>query len=268
MSPDIRTGTRRGGGPDTGRVPGIVRTFVRQLPYDLLAQVRNPAAAFFSLGLPLIFLITFTLIGADGDEAALYYAPATMAIAVISGTLTNIAITLVYLREYGLLKRLQLLPVNRSALLGSRVTASGVLSLGGVVLLGVYAAAVHGVVPKQPLTVAAAVLLFLLTGSALGLALTVVIPGENAAGPIANAVALPLLMLSGGFFPLDPSPDWVRTLASFLPFGSALDAAAAGYEGSAAVGDLGAAALASCAWTAAACVLVALRFRWVPRRRR
>ncbi|MFI9821091.1 ABC transporter permease [Streptomyces sp. NPDC052013] len=264
MSSDTDTPIRR----DAGRVPGAARAFSRQLPYDLLAQIRNPAAAFFSLGLPLIFLVTFTVIGAGGDDSAVYYAPATMAIAVVSGTLSNIAITLVYLREYGLLKRLQLMPVSRSALLGSRVAASGVLSLCGVVLLGVYAAAVHGAVPAQPATVVAAVLLLLLTGSALGLALTVVIPGESAAGPIANAVALPLLMISGGFFPLDSSPDWVRTLAAVLPIGSSLDAAVAGYDGSAVFGDLAAAALASGAWVAAASVLVALRFRWVPRHRR
>ncbi|MCW7989327.1 hypothetical protein XF35_29855 [Streptomyces platensis subsp. clarensis] len=249
-------------------VPGAVRTFGRQLRYDLLAQARNPAAAFFSLGLPLIFLITFTLIGARGDDTAVYYAPATMAIAVVSGTLSNIAITLVYLREYGLLKRLQLLPVRRAALLGSRVGASGVLSLGGVLLLAAYAAAVHGVVPEQPMSVVAAVLMLAMAGSALGLALTVLIPGENAAGPIANALALPLLMVSGGFFPLDASPEWVRQLASFLPFGSGIDAAVAGYEGAATVADLGETALATGVWTAAALTLVATRFRWVPRRRR
>ncbi|MGA5559828.1 ABC transporter permease [Streptomyces platensis] len=254
--------------PGTEAVPGGVRTFGRQLRYDLLAQARNPAAAFFSLGLPLIFLITFTLIAADGDDAAVYYAPATMVIAVVSGTLSNIAITLVYLREYGLLKRLQLLPVHRSALLGSRVAASGLLSWGGVLLLAAYAAAVHGAVPEQPVTVAAAVLMLAMAGSALGLALTVVIPGENAAGPIANALTLPLLMVSGGFFPLDASPEWVRGLSSFLPFGSGVDAAVAGYKGSATIGDLGETALATGLWTAAALTLVATRFRWVPRRRR
>jgi ABC-2 type transport system permease protein len=267
MSPNtVARSSRRTPGADV--VPGAVRTFAHQLRYDLLAQVRNPAAAFFSLGLPLIFLITFTVIGGDGDDTAVYYAPATMSIAVVSGTLSNIAITLVYLREYGLLKRLQLLPVPRSALLGSRVAAAGTLSLGGVVLLGGYAAAVHRVVPEQPVTVAAAVLVLAVTGSALGLALTVVIPSENAAGPIANAVALPLLMVSGAFFPLDSSPEWVGRLASCLPFGSGLEAAAAGYEGSATVRDLGEAVLVGGVWSAVAFTLVAWRFAWVPRRRR
>ena len=40
---------------------------------------------------------------------------------------------------------------------------------------------------------------------------------ENSAGPVANLVTLPQMLLSGVFFPTDSFPDWVRPVADNLP---------------------------------------------------
>ncbi|MFF1946426.1 ABC transporter permease [Rhodococcus qingshengii] len=247
---------------------GVPTLYLWQLRYDLLAQLRNPAAVFFSVALPLIFLVTFSVIGSQGEDTMTYYAPATMGIAVVSGTLTNIAITFAYLREYGLLKRWRLLPAPRGALLASRISASALLSLLGVAVIAVYAVIVGGTTPVQPLAVLIAVLLLTMTGSAIGLALTAIIPSENAAGPVANALALPLLMLSGGFFPLESAPEWVQTTASFLPFGEGVALAIAGYSGTAGAGDYWTAAVSCALWTGISIGVAAWRFSWTPRHRR
>ncbi len=260
------TANRREG--ERGRPPRVLRAFVHQLRYDLIMQVRNPAAMFFSIGLPLIFLVAFVAIGDNSAEAAEYYTPATMTIAIVTGTTTNIAITLVYLREYGLLKRMQLLPVPRVALLGSRVAASALLAMAAVLLLGVVAAVGYGTVPEQPVQLALITALLAVTGSALGAGLTVVIPSENAAGPISNALALPMLMISGGFFPLESAPEWVRTLASRLPFEPGLDASVTAYAGTLTWTDLGQAALVMGGWTLVVAALGVRFFSWTPRHRR
>jgi ABC-2 type transport system permease protein len=71
-----------------------------------------------------------------------------------------------------------------------------------------------------------------LTFSALGLAMTSVVPNADAAPPIVNASILPLLFLSGIFIPLgDDAPAWVRTVGAIFPVKHFVDAMRASYLG-------------------------------------
>ena len=57
-----------------------------------------------------------------------------------------------------------------------------------------------------------------LSFAALALALTGAIPNADAAPPIVNAAILPLLFLSGIFFPLDDrTPQWIVFIGGHLP---------------------------------------------------
>ncbi|MCP2258809.1 ABC-2 type transport system permease protein [Streptoalloteichus tenebrarius] len=249
-------------------VPGPLATLARQLRFDLLAQVRNPASALFTLGLPLLFLVTFTTIGGGRDATARYYAPATMAISAMSATFTSLVITLTYLREYGMLKHAQLLPVRAGVLLASRVLAASCVAAISIVLLGVVAVLAYDVRPEQPVHVVAAMLGLLIVGNALGIAITPLMPNETAASPISNAVSLPMLLLSGAFFSLDAAPEWIRTAASALPVRPLLMVAIDAYAGRAAWSELAVAAGITAGWVLAAVFTAAWLFTWIPRRRR
>lgn len=248
--------------------PGPMQGLLRQLRWDLLQQVRNPAAVFFTLALPLLFLIAFSVTSKDAGSAAEYYVPATMGLAVASGTLTNLAVTLTYLREYGQLKRLLVTPLPRSAYLGSRVVASGIVSLLTCVVLGVVGRLVYGVSLEQPAALALAMLLILAVGSALGVFATVVMRSESAAAPIANAIGLPLMLASGVFFPLTSTPAWFAQLADYLPFTRAVSLATAAYENEATAATMLGAVVTSGAWAVAAGALAVRFFAWAPRKRR
>ncbi|GGM81364.1 transport permease protein [Longimycelium tulufanense] len=249
-------------------VPAALPTLVRQLRYDLLAQVRNPASALFTLGLPLLFLIAFTMLGKDTQATARYYAPATMTISAMSATFTTLVITLTYLREYGILKRSQLLPVRAGVLLASRMLAGGLVAALAIVLMGVVAALAYDTRPEQPLQVAVAMLGLLIVGSTLGVAITPLMPNETAASPISNAISLPLLLLSGAFFSLDAAPEWVRTTASVLPVRPLLEVAIDAYAGQATWSQLAIAGGNATGWMFAAWLTAAWLFTWVPRHRR
>ncbi|GIT43977.1 MAG: hypothetical protein Ct9H300mP11_19130 [Chloroflexota bacterium] len=47
---------------------------------------------------------------------------------------------------------------------------------------------------------------------------------EDVAAPIANAIALPLMFLSGVFFPRDAMPEPLRAVADYLPLSFLADA--------------------------------------------
>ena len=112
-----------------------VRLVLHELRYDQKTFWRNPAATFFAVVLPIMFLIIFvTIFGnekielADGRliKGSTYYVPGIITLGVISTTFTNLAISLVAARERGLLKRVRKtpLPPGRS----SQATATAVVT--------------------------------------------------------------------------------------------------------------------------------------------
>ncbi|MFE0700976.1 ABC transporter permease [Streptomyces sp. NPDC058872] len=127
-------------------------------------------------------------------------------------------------REIGYLRELLMAPVHRSTLLlghcaGGTLTAT----VQGAVLLSL--AGVVGL-PYDP------VLLVLLLGcmvlasftiTSLALALAVTLRRAETFHTLLGLVMMPLLFLSGGFFPLSALPGWAHTLAAANPLAYAVD---------------------------------------------
>lgn len=239
-----------------------------QLKYDVKSQIRNPSATFFTLALPLLFLIAFGMTSDDPSSAAEYYVPSIMVLAIASGTLTNLAVTLTYLREFGQLKRILVTPLPVSAYLGSRVVAGAAVALLTVTVLGLVGYVAFDVSPAQPLVLALAVLMTLAVGSALGLAVTAFIRSETAAAPLANAISLPLLLVSGVFFPLTSMPDWVARISGYLPFTALVEGATGAYESEVNPDTIGNMLIYPSAWVALGVVIMWKGFSFSPVKRR
>src|SRR4029077_16457968 len=100
-----------------GRAPGPVGLVLHQARYDLLGILRNRQARFFTLMLPLIFLVIFVgvfgnhTVGPDHVKASTYYVPGLTAMAVIAGSFVNLVISVTAQREAGVLKRRRATPV-------------------------------------------------------------------------------------------------------------------------------------------------------------
>lgn len=250
------------------RRPHAVHSAVRQLRWDWRQQIRNPAAVFFTLALPVLFLLAFAVTSHDPGQAAAYYVPTTMGLAAASGTLTNLAVSLSYLREYGQLKRILVTPLPRSAYLGARIAAAGIVSLLTCVVLGLVGAFGYDVRPEQPGYLLLALVLIVAAGSAIGVLATTIIRSETAAAPIANAIGLPVMMASGVFFPLTHAPDWFTNVAGYLPFTRSIDLAVGAYAGSVEAHVVREALLTGGLWTAMAIALAVRLFSWAPRKRR
>jgi len=72
----------------------------------------------------------------------------------------------------------------------------------------------------DPAGLVVAFALLALIGLVLGpvsYAMALVIGSEDALAPLTQAIALPLLLLSGIMLPMSFAPDWLRTIASFNP---------------------------------------------------
>ena len=70
-----------------------------------------------------------------------------------------------------------------------------------------------------------------LTFSLLSYTLGLIFKSEDALAPVAQAVSLPLLLLSGIMLPMALAPDWLQTLSTLNPLTHAVDAARALFNG-------------------------------------
>lgn len=247
---------------------------LHQFRFEQKVFWRSPAAVFFTVMFPVIFLLLFASLFGDqtidslGIDAATYYVPGIITLAVVSATLVNVAMRIVEMRESGRLKRLHGTPLPTWAYLGGRIGNAFVVSLLMVVIVTLLGRVLYGV--EVPTTTIPALLVTLVVGTfafcSLGLALSIVIPSEEAAPPITNFTVLPLYFLSGIFVPETEIPDAVLTFASIFPirpfFQSFLTAydpltGGAGFDW----GHLGVVA----AWGVAGILVTMRYFRWSPR---
>jgi ABC-2 type transport system permease protein len=248
---------------------------LHEFRYDQKRFWRNPASVFFTVMLPVIFMVIFNLIfGNDFIEeldlnTSTYYVPAIITLAVVGATTQSLAINLVEDREGGMLKRVRGTPLPGWTFIAGRVGNSLVVSVLMVVLVAVLGRLLYSV--SIPTTKLPAVLVTLAVGAfafcCLGFALTAAIPSDDAAPAVTNATVLPLYFLSGVFIPESEIPSGVLHFAAIFPvrhffeaFFTAWDpnTAGSGFE----LGNLAIVA----AWGVFG-LLIALRFfRWEPRR--
>ncbi|MGI8462275.1 MAG: ABC transporter permease [Solirubrobacterales bacterium] len=212
---------------------------LHQFRFDQRVFWRNPASVFFTILLPIIFLLIFaTIFGNDtidelgGIKTTTYYVPAIVTLAIVSATMQSLAISLTVDRENGILKRGRGTPLPSWAFFAGRIGNALVTSVLMLILVSALGKLIYGVdVPWEHLP---AVLFTLAVGAAafcsLGIALTAAIPSEDAAAPISNVAVLPLYFLSGVFIPESEIPDGVLKFADLFPIRHFFEAFFASYD--------------------------------------
>ncbi len=251
------------------------RLALHQFRFDQKTFWRNPGSVFFTVALPLIFLVIFaTIFGNDdleelgGIRTTTYYVPAILTLAIISATLQSLAVQLTTDRESGILKRGRGTPMPSWVFFAGRVGNAIVVSVLMLVIVPAIGRLIYDVsIPWDHLP---AVLVTLAIGAAsfccLGIALTAAIPNEDAAPAITNVSVLPLYFLSGVFIPETEIPDGVLHVASLFPVRHFFEAFFAAWD-PATVGsgfEWGHLAVVA-GWGLAGLALAIRFFRWTPR---
>ena len=217
-----------------------------QVRYTNKAFWRNPASAFFIFAFPLMFLVIFTALLGHGTirvspgkvvDISTYYVAAMASFGVISACYTNIAISVSFQRDTGVLKRMNGTPLPSSAYFGARMLHALLVGILLVVITAGFGRLLYSASIPAGLTLLR-FLVMLLVGSAsfcaLGLAITAVIPNADAAPAIVNASILPLLFLSGVFIPLGSNaPAWIVWIARIFPVWHFAQGMQAGFLGTA-----------------------------------
>jgi ABC-2 type transport system permease protein len=254
----------------------VIALVLHQYRYDQKQFWREPASVFFTVGLPLIFMVLFTSIFGNDDitvngqqiSGATYYVPSILTLEIVSATFLNLVIWIVLQRERGQLKRVRATPVPGAVVIGGRGLTSFVIAILAVVLLCAIGVIFYGVdLPSGTLPAfIVSVFIGVVSLSAVGFAFSGFVPSENAAPAMANFVALPIYFISGIFVPEETLPDWMSKLGSVFPVKPLFDALLTSFNPATTGSGFEWGKLAVVAAWGVGALLVAMRtFRWVPR---
>jgi ABC-2 type transport system permease protein len=253
----------------------------RQVVFTNKAFWRNPASAFFTFAFPLMFLVIFTSLfgnnvlefhpaggGVVEVNQATFYVAAMAAFGVISACYTNIAISVAFARDGGILKRVRGAPLPGSAYLVGRVIHAMIVAFILVALCTAFGTLFYDASLPSGIDLVRTIVALLVGGAtfcALGLACTTIIPNADASPAIVNATILPILFLSDVFIPVENAPAWVQWVGKIFPvkhFSEALQSAFIPQ----AVPWSWTNVLVIAAWGVAGLLVAARFFSWEPRR--
>lgn len=234
----------------------------RQVAFTNRSFWRNPAAAFFTFAFPLMFLVIFN--GIFGHPE--FFAPGIAAFSVVTACYTNIAMQITIARDQGVLKRVRGTPLSPSIFMLGRVIHSALIGFLLVAIIAIFGKVFYGV--DLPTATLPRFLMALTVGSlafsAMGMAITSIIPNEDAAPAIVNATVLPLAFISDVFVPTDEIPAWLQTLSNFFPLKHFQDTLDASFPPESVFrwSDVGIVLV----WGVFGLIFAVRRFRWEPRR--
>ena len=223
----------------------IFRRYARQ-------TVRRKFSIVIGMMQPVLYLVLFgpLMSGALGGTAGAYggdpwrvFVPGVLVQLTLFGA-GMAGFRILPEQRWGVVERMRVAPLSRTALLAGRVAHDTVVLLLQAVLLLVVGVAFGLRMP--PGAVAVCLLLVALTGAglaALSYALGLVVQGEYQFAPVIQTTVLPLMLLSGILLPMTLAPAWLDAASHLSPFRYVVDAmraAAAGdYAGATTLTGLG-----------------------------
>ena len=253
------------------------RMAAHQFRYDLRALLRNRQAQFFTLALPVLFLVIFaSIFGGPGQTVAvsggridtsISYVPGIMTLGVIAAAFVNLVISVTAQRETGVLKRRRATPIPAAALIAGRAFTVVVVAIATSVLLVAIGWAAFGAnVPARTApALAFTVVLGAVSFCCLGYAVASLIHDQDAAQPVTQGITLPLYFISGVFVATSTLPHWLVDVADLFPVRHLAAALLTAYNphthgAGFAPGDLAVIA----AWGIAGLAVAVRRFMWLP----
>jgi ABC-2 type transport system permease protein len=191
-----------------------------------------------------------------------FLVPGILGLTIMQLGIFSVAFGFVQLKTTGTLRRLFATPTSPSYFLSAQVGSRLVIALIQVlILLGV------GIWFGVQLAGSVFVVLALsIIGSVVFLAMGFGIAGwaknENQAAPVANLISLPMMFLSGSFFPREAMPEFLQQVTRFLPLTYLNDALRAVINDGAGLDVIGTDIIGLAVWGVISFVIATRLFKW------
>jgi ABC-2 type transport system permease protein len=164
-------------------------------------------------------------VSGSGGSYIEFMIPGLLMMTMITSVMTGLPRAIAYERDVGTLSGFLVAPIHRVSIISGKVLGhviqgliQGISSLILAILL--FGITIHGNILWVLLTLFLGVFSFV----GLGIVLTSVAEDEQTASMIMMTLTMPMLFLSGIFFPIQMMPGFMQTIAYWLPFTYAIDA--------------------------------------------
>ena len=211
----------------------VVRLGYAYMGLNLKTIYREPAALFFVVVFPIMFLVIFSSLltfeipiprEAQGSVPVVtfsqYFVAGIMGVAIFGTSFNLLGNSLAVQQFDGTLKQLAATPLPKASfffgLMGAAVAIT-ILQLVVMLILGVFAYGVELPDAGGWLTLVWVIALGVPAGCVMGIAITAVIPSARAAPAIIQAPFILLQFVSGVFFTLSSLPPWLQWVAGVFP---------------------------------------------------
>ena len=191
-----------------------------------------------------------------------FLVPGIVGMTVMQLGLFGVAFGFVQLKRTGALRRLFATPTSPAYFLSAQVASRLVLGYVQVaILIGIgilFGLQMFGSWLVLAVITGLALLIFL----AVGFAVAGWAKNEDQAAPVANLISLPMLFLSGVFFPRDAMPEFLRSITQFMPLTYVNEALRGVVNDGAGLGDLGPQLLGMGVWAVITFLIAVRLFKW------
>jgi ABC-2 type transport system permease protein len=198
---------------------------------DLIRFIQERARLISSFAMPLMFLVIFgagfsQMIGnlTPGVDFLQFMYPGIIAMSVLMGSLMS-GLSVVWDREFGFLKEVLVAPLSRTGIVLGKTIGTAVISLGqGLIMLAL--APVIGVTVDGMLVLKLIPLLIIVSMCMSGFGILIASRMRSMQGfqLLTQIILMPLVFLSGVFFPVNNVPTWLEVISKVNPLTYGVDA--------------------------------------------
>jgi ABC-2 type transport system permease protein len=247
-----------------------------QMKFELLSLLRNRQSRFFTLAMPVGFLVLFCAIFGNGVmsghgqtaiRSSTYYVGNLTTFGIVDVAFMSLVAVLVDTRESGILRRRQATPQPAWVIVAGRaIITLLVASLTGALLLLIGRVAYGASVPVAGVpSLLVSVIIGSIAFCSLGFAISGFVRSVQSVQPTIMGVAMPLFFISGVFVPWVIIPTWLRHVAQVFPVRHLSTAILAPFTSHAGQSTWnGSDLLIVAAWGAAGLVVALRSFKWAP----
>jgi len=198
---------------------------------ELLRFVQERARMFSSFAQPLLFLVIFgagfnRLIGTmtPGIDFIQFMYPGIIAMSVLMSSIMS-GVSIVWDREFGFLREILVAPLGRSGIVLGKATGSAVVAvIQGIVMLVLAPFLKVSISPIMVLQLIPVLIIISMSLSGLGVLIASRMRSQQGFMIIIQIIIMPLVFLSGVFFPVNNVPVWLEVISKVNPLTYGVDA--------------------------------------------
>lgn len=206
-----------------------MRRFLKMYKIEQKIFFRSPDVILFCLLMPLIVFALITMISgskAAGDTGLTYLQGAYVSLSTVGiccSAFMSIPITVVELRNQGILRRMYCSPCSAARILACDTMASGGIATASTILLTIVAVIFGYRMSGNVLAYIAMWLLTMLSMFSVGLMVASLCRTTKSMNIATSLLYFPMLLFSGATIPAEVFPEAVQAVIKWMPLGIGID---------------------------------------------